>query len=68
MLKLCPWKKNIVKHSNSTISFDETGAVYRSNCTNEDVAVDFGNCSLNACPFYDDSELFANGCRRVGVD
>lgn len=67
MIKLCPWKKMIMKHNNSTKSYDESG-VYTSDCTNEDVSIDFGNCSLNACPFYDDSEIFANGCRRVGTD
>ena len=68
MIKLFPWKKMIMKHNNSTNSYDDESGVYTSDCTNEDVSIDFGNCSLNACPFYDDSEIFANGCRRVGVD
>ena len=40
MIKLCPWKKMIIKHANSTKSYDEEG-VYTSDCTNEDVTIDF---------------------------
>lgn len=66
MLKLCPWKRLVSRHSVSETSLAEDGSYVDTD--NSDVSVDFGNCSLNACPFYDDSELFANGCRRVGVE
>lgn len=62
MLRLCPWKKDIVKHVNTTTSYDESGS-WVSDCTNEDVSIDFGNCSNYACPFYDESGSV--WCRRV---
>jgi len=62
MLKLCPWKKDIVKHVNTTTSYDESGT-WVSDCTNEDTSIDFGSCSNYACPFYD--ETGSVWCRRV---
>lgn len=61
MLKLCPWKRDIVKHTNSVITNSEER--WKSNCTNEDVSVDFGSCSNYACPFYD--EAGSVWCKRV---
>lgn len=63
MIRLCPWKKMIMKHVNSTKSYDEEGVYYTSVCTNEDVTFDFASCSNYACPFYD--EAGSVWCRRV---
>lgn len=65
MIKLCPWKKMIMKHNNSTKSYDESG-VYTSDCINEDVSIDFGTCSNYACPFYD--EAGSVWCRRISKE
>lgn len=70
MLKLCPWKKNIIKHENVTISNEEVGVIRASQVNtrsvNTDIDVDFGNCSNYACPFYD--EEGSVWCRRVSLE
>lgn len=60
MVKLCPWKKNIIRHENVTISNEED---INTRNANTDVDVDFGNCSNYVCPFYD--ETGSVWCRRV---
>lgn len=65
MIRFCPWKKDIIKHTNSTMSSNEAG-VYKSNCTDEDVSIDFGSCSIYACPFYDEAGNV--WCRRVSLE
>lgn len=62
MLKLCPWKKTVMKHNVCETSFNEDGNTY-AETNNSDVSIDFGNCSNYACPFYD--EAGSVWCRRV---
>lgn len=65
MLKLCPWKKTVMKHNVLETSFSHD-AQSAFNSTNEDVSIDFGNCSNYACPFYDESRSV--WCRRVSLE